>query len=35
MKNWDPIEMYAAWALASMLTVGVIVTASMALCARL
>ena len=35
MKNWDPIEMCAAWALASMLTVGVIVTASMALCACL
>jgi len=35
MKNWDPVEMYAAWALASMLTVGVIVTASMALCACL
>ena len=35
MRNWDTFEMCAAWALAAMLTTGVIVTACMALCARL
>ena len=35
MRSWSPFEMYAAWALASMLTTGVIVTACMALCACL
>lgn len=35
MKNWDQFEMRVAWALASILTTGVIVTASMALCACL
>ena len=35
MKDWSAIEMRVAWALASILTTGVIVTASMALCACL